>query len=183
VAKDRTGPKGLVVGIDLIPAQPPRGVSTIQGNFLSPAVRNLVKTFVAEGAARKQSQQQSQDAAVDQTAAADTTATPDETAEGEAGKDAVVVVEQTSYIDAERLAARDAVVGGNEVDKDSLTGEEKSPKEERLVDVSSFAFFLVPSSFRTTTLTFKPRPHLSGGSKRYVSTLAPNAWLHHPQLE
>ncbi|EPE10005.1 ribosomal rna methyltransferase mrm2 [Ophiostoma piceae UAMH 11346] len=48
VAVERTKPNGRVVGIDLIPAQPPRGVSTIQGNFLSPAVRELVKELLAQ---------------------------------------------------------------------------------------------------------------------------------------
>ncbi|KAL8923801.1 MAG: hypothetical protein Q9172_002982 [Xanthocarpia lactea] len=46
VAVDRTRPNGRVLGIDVIPAQPPAGVSTIQGNFLSPAVRNEVKKFL-----------------------------------------------------------------------------------------------------------------------------------------
>ncbi|KAI4154369.1 MAG: hypothetical protein L6R39_001396 [Caloplaca ligustica] len=46
VAVDRTSPNGLVVGIDVIPAQPPTGVSTIQGNFLSPAVQEEVKKFL-----------------------------------------------------------------------------------------------------------------------------------------
>lgn len=47
VAVERTKPSGNVVGIDLIPAQPPRGVSTIQGNFLSPTVQAMVKDFLA----------------------------------------------------------------------------------------------------------------------------------------
>ncbi|KAB5535067.1 ribosomal RNA methyltransferase FtsJ domain-containing protein [Coniochaeta sp. 2T2.1] len=147
VAKDRTGSKGLVVGIDLIPAQPPRGVSTIQGNFLSPAVRNLVKTFVAEGAARKQMQQQSSTIARDATAdgaTADDAAgnqTPESDASGEedaavpeASKGEVVFVRQTSYIDAERLAARDAVVGNDEVEHGDAP-DQNSAKKERLVDV------------------------------------------------
>ncbi|KAL8676666.1 MAG: hypothetical protein Q9186_006837 [Xanthomendoza sp. 1 TL-2023] len=46
VAVDRTSPHGRVVGIDVIPAQPPAGVSTIQGNFLSPAVQDEVKKFL-----------------------------------------------------------------------------------------------------------------------------------------
>lgn len=37
----------MVVGIDLIPAQPPKGVSTIQGNVLSPAVQLMAKEFLA----------------------------------------------------------------------------------------------------------------------------------------
>ncbi|KAI1499835.1 FtsJ-like methyltransferase-domain-containing protein [Biscogniauxia marginata] len=48
VAVERTRPHGRVVGIDLIPAQPPKGVSTIQGNFLSPGVQNLVKEYLME---------------------------------------------------------------------------------------------------------------------------------------
>ena len=48
VAVDRTFPDGRVLGIDIIPAQPPKGVSTIQGNFLSPAVQEEVKRFLLE---------------------------------------------------------------------------------------------------------------------------------------
>ena len=33
----------------MIPAQPPRGVSTIQGNFLSESVQNEVKRFIRDG--------------------------------------------------------------------------------------------------------------------------------------
>lgn len=36
------------MGVDIIPAQPPRGVSTIQGNFLSPRVQEYVKDFVRD---------------------------------------------------------------------------------------------------------------------------------------
>ena len=37
-----------MLGIDIIPAQPPKGVSTIQGNFLFPAVQEEVKKFLRE---------------------------------------------------------------------------------------------------------------------------------------
>ena len=37
-----------MIGIDIIPAQPPKGVSTIQGNFLSPAVQKEVKDFLRD---------------------------------------------------------------------------------------------------------------------------------------
>ncbi|KAL9593388.1 MAG: hypothetical protein Q9219_007576 [cf. Caloplaca sp. 3 TL-2023] len=47
VAIDRTSPDGFVLGIDVIPARPPKGVSTIQGNFLSAAVQTEVKKFLA----------------------------------------------------------------------------------------------------------------------------------------
>ncbi|KAL9039098.1 MAG: hypothetical protein Q9214_005015 [Letrouitia sp. 1 TL-2023] len=48
VAIDRTSPGGYVLGIDVIPAQPPKGVSTIQGNFLSSAVQDQVKRYLRE---------------------------------------------------------------------------------------------------------------------------------------
>ncbi|KAF2688059.1 FtsJ-domain-containing protein [Lentithecium fluviatile CBS 122367] len=48
VAVNRTSPSGRVVGIDLIPAQPPRGVSTIQGNFLSPSIQAEVRAYVQD---------------------------------------------------------------------------------------------------------------------------------------
>lgn len=53
VAVERTRPHGVVVGIDLIPAQPPRGVTSIQGDFLSPQVRKLVRDVVLEQVRRK----------------------------------------------------------------------------------------------------------------------------------
>lgn len=37
-----------MIGIDLIPAQPPRGVSTIQGNFLSPTIQDEVRAYVRD---------------------------------------------------------------------------------------------------------------------------------------
>ncbi|KAL7788176.1 FtsJ-like methyltransferase domain-containing protein [Trichoderma ceciliae] len=48
VAVERTRPHGRVIGIDLIPAQPPRGVATFQGDFLSPMVQKLVKEFITQ---------------------------------------------------------------------------------------------------------------------------------------
>lgn len=44
-----------MIGIDLIPAQPPRGVATFQGDFLSPMVQKLVKEFIARTASQKAS--------------------------------------------------------------------------------------------------------------------------------
>ena len=48
VAVNRTQPGGRVVGIDVIPAQPPRGVSTLQGDFLSAEIREEVRKFVQD---------------------------------------------------------------------------------------------------------------------------------------
>jgi len=45
---DRTKPNGRVLGIDIIPAQPPKGVSTIQGNFLSAEVQRYVQDFLRD---------------------------------------------------------------------------------------------------------------------------------------
>jgi 21S rRNA (uridine2791-2'-O)-methyltransferase len=46
VAANRTQPHGRVLGVDLIPAQPPKGVSTIQGNFLAPEIQTYIRDFL-----------------------------------------------------------------------------------------------------------------------------------------
>ncbi|KAL4960923.1 FtsJ-like methyltransferase-domain-containing protein [Aspergillus stella-maris] len=46
VALTRTKPNGRVLGVDIIPSQPPKGVSTIQGNFLDLEVQAYVRDFV-----------------------------------------------------------------------------------------------------------------------------------------
>lgn len=48
VAVERTKPNGRIIGIDIIPAQPPKGVSTIQGNFLSKEVQAEIKKFLID---------------------------------------------------------------------------------------------------------------------------------------
>lgn len=48
VAVDRTQPNGRVLGVDIIPAQPPKGVSTIQGNFLAPEIQAYVREFLRD---------------------------------------------------------------------------------------------------------------------------------------
>ena len=48
VAIDLTKPRGRVLGVDLIPVQPPKGVSTIQGNFLSPDIQAEIKAFLRD---------------------------------------------------------------------------------------------------------------------------------------
>ncbi|KAI1482992.1 23S ribosomal RNA methyltransferase [Daldinia eschscholtzii] len=79
VAYERTKPNGRVVGIDIIPAQPPRGVSTIQGNFLHPGVQQLVKDYLIEFSQRR--------------------SPPEPDPEDPEGS---VITERPSYIDAER---------------------------------------------------------------------------------
>lgn len=48
MAVDRTFPNGRVVGIDIIPALPPKGASTIQGNFLASSVQAELKKYLLE---------------------------------------------------------------------------------------------------------------------------------------
>ncbi|KAH7419882.1 FtsJ-like methyltransferase-domain-containing protein [Cadophora sp. MPI-SDFR-AT-0126] len=48
VAVERTKPYGRIIGIDIIPANPPKGVSTFQGNFLSAGVQAEVKRFLSD---------------------------------------------------------------------------------------------------------------------------------------
>ncbi len=48
VAIDLTQPRGRVLGVDLIPVQPPKGVSTIQGDFLSPHIQAEIKSFLRD---------------------------------------------------------------------------------------------------------------------------------------
>lgn len=103
------------MGIDLIPAQPPRGVSTIQGNFLSPVVQNLVKEYLAEMAQR-------------QTAGIEALL---ENADNNNNNE-IVITDRPSYIDAERA---ESVVSSEHV------YEQISENEGRLVDVGCLTKF------------------------------------------
>ncbi|KAF8241638.1 23S ribosomal RNA methyltransferase [Wilcoxina mikolae CBS 423.85] len=48
VAIDRVSPGGRVIGLDIIPAVPPTGVSTFQGNFLSPSVQKMLRDYLSD---------------------------------------------------------------------------------------------------------------------------------------
>ncbi|EPS37890.1 hypothetical protein H072_8341 [Dactylellina haptotyla CBS 200.50] len=48
VAVAQTSPGGRVVGIDLLPAPPPKGASAIQGNFLSPGVQASLRRYLSD---------------------------------------------------------------------------------------------------------------------------------------
>ncbi|KAJ4395890.1 2' O-ribose methyltransferase [Gnomoniopsis smithogilvyi] len=111
VAVERTRPHGVVVGIDLIPAQPPRGVTSIQGDFLSPQVRKLARDVVVEQVRRKK-----QDRALERrfegiVRGKDGVVQGGDVGEGakgdEAAAAAVVVSDRPSYIDLEKAAALD----------------------------------------------------------------------------
>lgn len=44
----RTKPNGRVLGVDIIPAQPLKGVSAVQGNFLDPNVQAHVQWLLGD---------------------------------------------------------------------------------------------------------------------------------------
>lgn len=48
VAADLVRPKGRVLGVDVIPAMPPKGVNTIQGDFLNEDTRREIRTFLRD---------------------------------------------------------------------------------------------------------------------------------------
>ncbi|KAF9882447.1 cell division cycle protein [Colletotrichum karsti] len=112
VAADRTKPYGKVLGIDIIPAQPPKGVSTIQGNFLSPDVQAMVKDHLVRHKDRK-----------------GPAGPPSPSSEGEESEstddDAAIVEDQPSYIDMERTAS----------EAEPETAQTAKANEGRLVNV------------------------------------------------
>ncbi|KAF1809006.1 FtsJ-domain-containing protein [Eremomyces bilateralis CBS 781.70] len=120
VAISRTQPNGRVVGIDMLPAQPPRGVSTIQGNFLSPAVQAEVRTYVQDPARGRPIQR----------------GIPPPTAESETSEE-----RSESYIDMDRHLAAEGmepmggVVEELEQAETRLSTKEKDVAMGRVVDV------------------------------------------------
>ncbi|KAH8887773.1 23S ribosomal RNA methyltransferase [Thozetella sp. PMI_491] len=121
VAVERTKPSGRVVGIDLIPAQPPKGVSTIQGNFLSPGVHALVKQYLVDADARQKSRQESAAGAVEGAGGGDPSGS---------GADEPIV-DRPSYIDMERQATHEPEPEGADVSSD---GTVPVGQNRRLVD-------------------------------------------------
>lgn len=93
MALERTRPNSHVLGIDILPAQPPRGVSSVQGNFLSPAVQSIVRESLREAHARR--------------AALPKEAVAREEVEGGEAKGEDEVVERMSYLDMEKREMRD----------------------------------------------------------------------------
>lgn len=120
VAVDRTSPDGLVLGIDVIPAQPPAGVSTIQGNFLSPAVQDEVKRYLR--AAQQDKQRHRQSSSVDSKNGSLTEGEVDTSSQSylEQGKQSSVLAPQPS----------DIVREGN-----SSMGDIHTGVEDKMVDV------------------------------------------------
>ncbi|KAK1728867.1 FtsJ-like methyltransferase [Colletotrichum acutatum] len=112
VAVELTKPNGQVLGIDIIPAQPPRGVSTIQGNFLSPDVQGMVKDYLERARHRKK---------ISPPADEDEELENDED-DPSVDSEATVIEEKPSYIDMERAASEtpSTVKDGSEAKKGRL---------------------------------------------------------------
>ncbi|EFQ34058.1 FtsJ-like methyltransferase [Colletotrichum graminicola M1.001] len=118
VAVERTKPNGQILGIDIIPAQPPKGVSTIQGNFLSPDVQDMVKEYLSRAKSRKSS--------------SPPPPPPPPSSEEDQQDDADAVMDdRPSYIDMERAASE--TVAEAEAPPNAANGAEA--KKGRLVDV------------------------------------------------
>ncbi|WDK20826.1 FtsJ-like methyltransferase [Colletotrichum graminicola] len=122
VAVERTKPNGQILGIDIIPAQPPKGVSTIQGNFLSPDVQDMVKEYLSRAKSRKSS--------------SPPPPPPPPSSEEDQQDDADAVMDdRPSYIDMERAASE--TVAEAEAPPNAANGAEA--KKGRLVDVRAWA--------------------------------------------
>lgn len=78
-----------MIGIDLIPAQPPRGVMAFQGDFLSPMVQKFVKDMIIDHHQREPPPPPP----------------PSEPQEPSSG-DESLAVDRPSYIDMERHASQ-----------------------------------------------------------------------------
>ena len=117
---DRTSPGGRVIGIDIIPTQPPKGVSTIQGNFLSIGVQDEVKKFLRDPDRGKPREQRFL------------------TVEGAGQALTGEELEQgaTDYIQLERREGLQFSIGSEgEATPGSIKGEQEGEREDRMVDI------------------------------------------------
>lgn len=193
VAIDRTAPNGTVVGIDIIPAQPPKGVSAIQGNFLSAGVQGMVKQFLLEGEKKRRAEKAARRAQKEEEEAVDQ--------EGGDEGEVVAVADRPSYIDMERMAAAQENESADTSSPPSPPPEDSTAKEAekegkanlRLVDVCpprpSLPKFTqpcpTPTKMYQTKIQLTPPTHFpaTGSPLRHVSTLAPDPRLLHQQFE
>lgn len=116
VAVERTQPRGRVLGIDLLPAVPPKGASAIQGNFLDEGARGLVRGWVVEVEGRWRREREERE----------------RKKEGGEGEE----LERPSYIDMERAAAKEmegveGLIAGEEARGEEGVGEGEATEEER----------------------------------------------------
>ena len=125
----KVGTSGRVLGIDIIPAQPPTGVSTIQGNFLSPAIQAEVRAYLLDperGRLKRRMVVSDQDDGGDE--------------DVELGEEQAVEA-QRSYVDSERHAhlnthsVAGVESGGGSEKRKSKSLRERDVDEGRVVDV------------------------------------------------
>lgn len=129
MALERTRPNGRVIGIDLIPAQPPRGVATFQGDFLSPSVQAMVKKHIQESHLRHRP------------------SVVDETTENEDEPADDAEINRPSYIDMERHT-------GSPTPTSPKSNSNQST--ERLVDVCLYTFLVRAPNTNQIMLTCPP---------------------------
>lgn len=106
-----------MIGIDVIPAQPPKGVSTLQGNFLSSAVQDELKKFLRDSDRGRSRRERSLVAGSNE----------DQMTEEDLDERSV------SYLQLEKRAESDARDGTTAGDESSFV--KRGIDEERLVDV------------------------------------------------
>lgn len=109
------------MGIDIIPAQPPKGVSTIQGDFLSEEVREEVRRFVLDPARGRQRERGSIGRREDEDVSG---LTEDELEEQGRG-----------LIDMERELDEEALGDSRESDKEFMSQKDLDTAEGRVVNV------------------------------------------------
>jgi len=127
VAANRTAPDGRVIGIDLIPAQPPRGVSTIQGDFLSPVIQDEVRAYVRDPELGRLRRQVS--------AKADEGVTEEELDDMERG---YIDIERQAHLDGAELEPIGRLAEGSDADQEDLSRlsvKERDARQGRAVDV------------------------------------------------
>lgn len=124
VAVERTQPRGRVLGIDLLPAVPPKGASAIQGNFLDEGARGLVRGWVVEVEGRWRREREER--------------VGEEGGEGVGGDgEGGEGLERPSYIDMERAAAKEmegveGLIAGEEAKGEEGAGEATEEERERM---------------------------------------------------
>jgi len=138
VAINRTQPNGRVIGVDILPAQPPRGVSTIQGDFLSPEIQAEVRSYVLDhdrGRAKRKSMFSTDD---EPQPSDDDVTTPSPEAE---------TLSQPGYLESERQADLDlskqkepgqdgdVAEALSKLDLDHMSKKERDEAAGRVVDV------------------------------------------------
>ncbi|KAF2106278.1 FtsJ-like methyltransferase-domain-containing protein [Lophiotrema nucula] len=130
VAVNRTAPNGRVLGIDLIPTQPPKGVSTIQGNFLSPDIQAEVRAYVQDpnlGRPRRQVFSEEEE---------DTGVSEEDLEEMERGYIDLERRTQAEGIEAEAIGQLDSQQASNWVEPEAkLSLKERDRRQGRVVDV------------------------------------------------